>query len=523
MIIENNDKEIKELVEEPVTAGVIAHFDEICYVPHSSGHEKELAERLRAFLEKAGCTTKMDASGNVSAALPASPGFEDAPVLMFQGHLDMVCAVGDGSGYDPVSDPIELLAGRDTDGTPILHTSGRSSLGADDGIGVASFLWLFDSDGKGGIRAGKHGPLRVLMTVREEQGLHGAEDTRRSLFDDVDFIVNVDGFTVGRFIIASAGGRREVFERPSETVPVQSIVGGAPKQRDAFQIKIRGLLGGHSGFDIDKKRINGAAFICRLLADIRDAGVDYALCSVDSGVAHNVIPPSADAVIAFDRAQEELVREIAHRTLEEAKAENSEDEGSFELIEVPVPAKAVSDEIRDAFLDFVNTTTIGVYKYMEHFPDIVDTSCNLGRIWADAEREKAHVMYFERSIDRKAHDELIREHASAAARNGFKLIERDEYVAWEFTGENPLLDAAAAAYKDATGREAEPYAVHIGIEPSVFYGDNPKMYMLSSGTNVHDPHTVNERCDIETIAPFANTLMGITERVADMKKADIRK
>lgn len=519
MIIENNDEAIRKLLEEPVTKGVTAHFDEICSIPHSSGHEKALADRLRTFLESAGCTARTDASGNVSAYLPASQGYENAPLLMFQGHLDMVCAVGDGSGYDPLTDSIELLAGRDIDGTPILHTSGRSSLGADDGIGLAAVLWLFDRAADGGIRAAKHGPLKVLMTVREEQGLHGAESTRKSLFDDVDFLVNIDGFTAGRFITASAGGRREVFERASESVPTGRIVSGADTgAASAFEIRIRGLLGGHSGFDINKKRINGAAFICRLLADIRDAGVDYALCSLDSGMAHNVIPSSADAVIVFEKGQEELVRDVARMTLAAAKADAADDEGDFEILEVPVPELAVSRTIRDGILDFVNSTTVGVVKYMEHFKDIVDTSCNLGRIWAAPDRETAHVMFFERSIDRKAHDAVIKEHADAAEKTGFNLIVVDEYGSWEFDGRNPLLDAALAAYEEATGEKGEPYAVHIGIEPSVFYGDNPKMYMVSSGMNVHDPHTVNERCDIETIAPFANTLLNLTARVADMKK-----
>ncbi|MGI6205791.1 MAG: M20/M25/M40 family metallo-hydrolase [Anaerovoracaceae bacterium] len=523
MVVENEDKEIKELLGEPVTAGVAAHFEEICSIPHGSGNEKALAVKLREFLEDSGCTTKMDVSGNLSASLPAAPGCEDAPVLMFQGHLDMVCAAGDDSGYDMARDPIELRAGRDADGTPVLHTSGRSSLGADDGIGIAAFLWLFDkvADTEGGIRASKHGPLRVLLTVREEQGLLGAERTRSSLFDDVDFIVNVDGFTAGRFITASAGGRREVFEKPAEVVPALSS--GKNRAVKAFEIRIRGLLGGHSGFDIDKKRINGAAFICRLLADIRDAGISYMLCSLDSGVAHNVIPSSADAVIEFDGRDEQRIRDVARASLAEARKSATEDEGTFELIEVPAPEKALSAGTRDSLIDFANSTTCGVVSYMKHFPDIVDTSCNLGRIWADPEKENTHIMFFERSIDRKTHDSVIREHAGAAEREGFKMTELAEYVAWEYDGKNPLLDTALAAYEEVTGEKGEPYAVHIGIEPSVFYGDNPDMYMVSGGTSIHDPHTVNERCEIETIAPFAKTLLEITRRVADMKRDDIEK
>ena len=551
MVVENEDKEIKELLGEPVTAGVAAHFEEICSIPHGSGNEKALAVKLSEFLKDSGCTTKMDASGNVSASLPAAPGYEDAPVLMFQGHLDMVCAAGDDSGYDMARDPIEVCAGRDADGTPVLHTSGRSSLGADDGIGVAAFLWLFDkvTDTEGGIRASKYGPLRVLLTVREEQGLLGAERTRSSLFDDVDFIVNVDGFTAGRFITASAGGRREVFEKPAEVIPAlssgknragelageeiskensESTSEGADEESSegsvmAFEIRIRGLLGGHSGFDIDKKRINGAAFICRLLADIRDAGIGYMLCSLDSGIAHNVIPSSADAVIEFDGRDEQRIRNVARASLAEARKSATEDEGTFELIEVPAPEKALSTETRDSLIDFANSTTCGVVSYMKHFPDIVDTSCNLGRIWADPEKKNTHIMFFERSIDKKTHDSVIREHAEAAEREGFEMTELAEYGAWEYDGKNPLLDTALAAYEDVTGEKGEPYAVHIGIEPSVFYGDNPDMYMVSGGTSIHDPHTVNERCEIETIAPFAKTLLEITSRVADMKRDNIQK
>lgn len=515
IITDEKDTEMSKLLEDPITGGVLEIFENICSVPHWSGNEKELVKKIRNRAEQLGYAVSTDKAGNLLVSIPASPGSEDAPVLMFQGHLDMVCAVAGASDYDPSTDPVTLVSARDEeDGSLIIRSDRRSSLGADCGMGDAAVMWLFDKDRHD---EWEHGPVKVFFTVDEEEGLVGARTADLSVLDDVSYLVNVDGFTGGRLIAGSAGGRREIFRKSCNIIRTREIVGYNISNTYSFELCFRNFSGGHSGFDIDRGRLNAAGLMCELLISFRDAGADFALSSFRSGTAHNVIPSSAEAVISIRRSDlmtfQKCVADMAGRL----SSEDVQDDGIFTYYEIRVPENAFDRESRDALLGFVDEVRNGVVSYMDEFDDIVDTSCNLGRVNASVRDEgPTYVLTFERSMNSADHDEVVKENKAAADRYGFEPEVESEYDAWKYDGENPLLAMAREAYADATGEEAEPYAVHIGIEPSIFYGYKPELTMISAGTTLHDPHTIYERCETESIKPLVLTLRGIAGRIAKL-------
>ena len=190
-----------------ITAGVITTFRTLSRHPHPSHHEEAVGQDYMEFLRGLGLSPVRDEAGNVMADCPATPGREDEPLLILQGHMDMVCAVAPGSGFDPLTDPVTIL---EQDG--YLCTDRRSSLGADNNLGNAAALWVVQQ----GV---SHGPLRFLFTVGKEMGRDGAKGVDPAWLAGAAWLLNTDGFHLGRAIVGSAGGRRECWTRALDTCP----------------------------------------------------------------------------------------------------------------------------------------------------------------------------------------------------------------------------------------------------------------------------------------------------------------
>ena len=242
--------------DKTVCGGVIRQFQAICAYPHGSWHEEPLVDYLEALCRSRGWTTIRDTYNNLRADVPATPGMERAPLVVLQGHTDMVCAVAPGSGYRPAEDPIVTVV---EDG--VLRSDRRSSLGADNNLGNAAVLYLLS-------RPVRHGPLRLLFTVAEEVGLQGAKRVDPAWLEEARYLINTDGFTFGQAVISSAGGRRETYTKKLHTVPRAGS--------HAFAIRLSGFLGGHSGYDIHKGRGNAIKLLALFLGELREQ-VDYDL------------------------------------------------------------------------------------------------------------------------------------------------------------------------------------------------------------------------------------------------------
>lgn len=503
--------------EDPVTAGVLAEFLKICEIPHGSGNEQALAEALRERFGALGFSARIDGAGNLICDIPATPGLEKAPLLAFQGHLDMVCAVMEGSGWDPEKDPVTVRIDDETASSPLICSDRRSSLGADCGMGDAAVMWLVT--GGAGAEDVAHGPLRVIFTAGEEVGLVGAAALSADELKEVKYLVNVDGFSGRRIVAGSAGGRRETYTGRCVS---EELVFENRSEYCAFEFSVTGFHGGHSGYDIDKRRVNAVKMIAALLKDMKDSGLDYRLAAFNGGSHHNVIPGNASAVVVFRRSDMIIAQKSMQMLMYILTSKYGETDwtGRFVFHEIALPKMALERQCASDLVDFVHGVPDGVYAYTD-IPQgegesfVVDTSINVGRVSCNAaDGADLKVFMFLRSMSDDFRDILIRMNKAAAEKYGFEL-EVGEYLHWEFDPESELLKNACRIHREATGEEAVATAVHVGLELSVFKAKCPHLDMISIGAELYSPHSVNERVELNSVRPLALKLKGITEWAAE--------
>lgn len=479
--------------DKTVCDGVIRQFQAICAYPHGSWHEEPLVDYLEALCRSRGWTTIRDTYNNLRADVPATPGMERAPLVVLQGHTDMVCAVAPGSGYRPAEDPIVTAV---EDG--VLRSDRRSSLGADNNLGNAAVLYLLS-------RPVRHGPLRLLFTVAEEVGLQGAKRVDPAWLEGGRYLINTDGFTFGQAVISSAGGRRETYTKKLHTVP---RAGG-----HAFAIRLSGFLGGHSGYDIHKGRGNAIKLLALFLGELREQ-VDYDLADFRGGHAHNAIPLEAEAVITADRAfAAPLAMAVERLRSNMARLfSHTDPDIQVSLREVPPPERVWNRGSRDSTLDLAALLYNGVFAMHDSLPGQVSASANLGRLYVNDRREIELDEFIRCAID-FSEEILGFQHARAAKLTGFH-VQADSYPGWLGDADNPLARAMAKVYRRQTGGKLDITAVHVGLEPSVLGAKHPGLTMISSGPDIVNPHSTDEHAPIDTLAPYVRLLAGTLEELA---------
>ena len=259
---------------EAITRGIVHTFRILSRRPRPSRHEEAAGEELDAYLRGLGLSPVRDGAGNRMADVPPAPGRGRAPRLILQGHLDMVCAVRPGSGWNPLTDPVTVV-----EEGGFLRSDGRSSLGADNHLGNAAALWLLSTG------AVNHGPLRLLFTTAEEVGLEGAKEVAPDWLAGAEYLLNTDGFHLGRAVVGSASGRRETWAAPLDAGPAPAL--------PAWRLTLSGGRGGHSGDDINRGRANPIKLLAAYLAGLPGGRI----ASLSGGLTHNAIPAQAEAVV----------------------------------------------------------------------------------------------------------------------------------------------------------------------------------------------------------------------------------
>lgn len=471
--------------DQTILDGVLEQFFSICRYPHPSWGEGPLADYVESLLRSRGLFPVRDGWNNLMADVPATPGRENAPRVIVQGHLDMVCAVKPGSGYDPAASPVTPVV---QDG--VLRSDGNSSLGADNNLGNAAVLWLLGQNIP-------HGPVRLLFTAAEEVGLQGAGKVDPTWLAGARYLINTDGFSLGKAIVSSAGGLRETFTRPLETVP--------RRKSAVFALRLTDFPGGHSGYDIHRGRPNPI----RLAADfLRELGgqVEVELLSLNGGHAHNAIPMDCAALIAVDegdmpvleRAAADFFREISGGTVRLERAQR-------------FPDRAWTPDCRDKVVEALRELTIGVYAWRDEEKKQVSASANLGRV--EQTGDAVTVSCFIRCARRGDQAALEEQHTRTMERAGFSG-RTDGYPGWPERAENPLADTLAAVWKELTGREMVIEAVHVGLEPSVLGAKNPALIMVNTGPDILDPHSLDERAPLAGLPDYVRLLVGTLDRLS---------
>ena len=460
------------------------YFLKICSIPHPSGHEEKLRDFLVAEAEKHGLQYRVDPAGNLAVERPAAAGCEGFPQIILQAHLDMVPQAAPGVEFDFLHDSIEPIVEGDW-----VSTGNRTTLGADDGMGVALIMEMLTAPDL------VCGALRGVFTVAEETGLGGAEDIDRSFLNG-DILFNLDSDVV--FTIGCAGGSR--FEGR------QTLDSKAPTGNCAVKITIQGMQGGHSGVDIHLPLGSAAVEMRRLLATI-----DMELAAVKAGTLHNAIAREAEAVIVV---REETLGELQILLEDTAKelnkkylpAENSVIEVKSERVSA-MPSKVLTGASQSMLLDVWSKLPHGV---LAANPDnSTETSSNLAVVSGNAGSEWSFILLV-RSLYDKKRLEVTGNALTLLRENGFTADVDSQYTSWEPRWESPLLEHACNIYNSITGKTAERFVIHGGLEPGMFCGMNPKLEMLSfapATCSVHSPQEKLSISDSENIRKILRKLL----------------
>jgi len=455
---------------------VFQHFYEICQIPHGSGNEKGVSDYLLHWARGLGLEAEQDRVLNVLIRKPASPGREDQPVVMLQAHMDMVCEKAVGVEHDFARDPVRWVIDGD-----ILSTGGRTTLGADDGIGVALAMAILE-DGRL-----SHPALEVLFTVMEEEDFTGAGGFDASKMN-ASYLINLDNTSDREIICGSCGGMQADIQIP---VPFEPTPAGWTTCR----LSISGLKGGHSGEDIHRGRGNANILLARLLM-AAEACCDYRLAQIRGGSFRLAIPREAEAILCLDPAQIPALKETLAGMEAEFRAELA---ATAQRVTVSLALAPPAERCARPATVITALTLIpdGIYQMNEVLTGLVDTSDNLGEVYLDPDR--LHCVLEIRSARNSLRTYLFQRLERLAALLGGSCRWCSAYPSWEFRPDSHLRQVCSRVYEDMFGFEPRFLTVHAGLEVGYFFQHRLGLDAVSIGPNCRDFHSPTEALEISSV------------------------
>ena len=467
-------------------------FAALCRIPHASGHEQEIASYLLDWARSRGLSACADAAWNVVVDCPATPGLAEKPLVILQAHTDMVCVAAPGRDFDPLRDPIRLIE----DGA-WLRAEG-TSLGADDGIGVAMILHIL----QGGY---EHGPLRAIFTSDEEFGMTGVKALDPACFRDARWLINLDAERVDEFTTGCAGALRLELERPLTRV--------APCGTQAVKISVLGGRGGHSGQEIHRGRLNALVALSFILSIAREEGIAIELADYAGGTAMNAIPGEACALIVTPSASRHALALCVSRAaalLTEAYG-SAEPDIRVELEDAPLPETVLSEADCAALLALILQLPDGVSAMADGTPGLVRSSSNLGRVsLAD---DAARVMVMPRSMERFSLQRYRLADTSLAGSLGFSVKLERINPPWPCSAHSALAGVMRELFRELCGREPLIHACHVGLECGEFHEKAPELEIIAVGPDIFDIHSHHEALRIESVGTSLDLVTGVLRRV----------
>ncbi len=463
-------------------AAIWRNFHALTQVPRPSGHLEKVQQFLLDWAKEHNVEAFQDPAGNIVMRKPATPGYEDRKVVLLQAHMDMVPQKTPESTHNFETDPIETYI---EDGW--VHARG-TTLGSDDGIGVAAIMGVMESADL------KHGPVEALITRDEETGMYGANELPEGELHS-DILMNLDSELWGGIDVTSS----------LEYKPV------ANNQEKAVRVTLKGLRGGHSGLEINEGRANANKEMVRLVRKaIAETGAR--LASWHGGNMRNAIPFKAEVVVALPADQVEALKALVdkQRAIIEDEYRGIEKNVEFFVEEVENPAELVPQEIQDNLVNAIYACHNGVVRMTPAYPHVVETSSNLAII--DIEAGKAVIKILARSSREDMKEYVATTLESCFDMAGMKTELSGSYGGWDPNPDSEILNLMRKVYKDQTGEEAIVQADHAGLECSVILSKYPGMDVVSFGPTLLSPHTTTERFEIATAEPFWKMLIAVLEQ-----------
>ena len=470
-------------------------FDEITKVPRPTFYLDKMKEFLVGWADRHNIPCSVDAVGNVMMSKPATPGHENAPAVILQGHQDMVAEKRGDKVHDFLTDPITTIVDGDwvkADGT---------TLGADNGMGCAAAMAVLLDDSL------VHGPIQALFTVDEEQGLTGANGLQPG-FVTGEILLNLDSEEHGQLVIGCAGGKITVARIPY--TPEK-----APADLVWYEVHLDHFKGGHSGMEIGLGRGNANQQLARFLWQQMQQG-RMELASIDGGNLANAIPRECKAIVGVERGRAvEFEREVRmfNDMLHAEFLLAEEPTFTFDANTVEAPAEMIDSATARRLVSALFVCPNGVQGMSRAVEGLIETSDNLASVKMP-EAGRIEVTVHQRSSVDSRRDEIADRVKALFELIGATVEFEDAYVGWAPNPESKVLKVAEKSYEDLFGEKPRVEALHAGLECGLFLEKMPGLDMISFGPTLKDIHSPSERANIPSVAKFWEFLTEILRRLA---------
>ncbi len=479
-------------VEALSPSGIWKNFKNITQIPRPSKKEARIIEYVKQFGENLGLETIADEVGNIVIRKPATPGMENRKGIIFQSHLDMVPQKNNDKTHDFEKDPIEAYIDGDW-----VKANG-TTLGADNGIGVAAMMSVLES------RDLKHGPVECLFTIDEETGMTGAFALKPGMLQG-DILLNLDSEDEGELYIGCAGGMDANIEFRYEAE-------GIPAGYIPYQIKIKGLKGGHSGLEINLGRGNSNQVLARILRKAEEL-TGLRLCEIEGGNMRNAIPREANAVVLVPENKKNEFAELVNKyyRLISKELAGTEPDLKIDITETAKPARVMKQDLQKRFLTAVFCCPNGVIRMTDGIPGLVETSTNLSIVKSGGEKLTVNCL-LRSSVD-SAKENLADRMKALFELAGAKAQFAGSYPGWKPNMSSSIMKVMDEVYQKMYGKKMEIKAVHAGLECGIIGGVYPNLDMISFGPTIRHPHSPDEKVHVESVKKFWDFLVKTMENV----------
>jgi len=482
---------MNEAIRQLEPKSIWGYFADLNAVPRPSKKEQRVIAFIKQFGESLNLPTYVDEVGNVIIKKPASKGMEGRKTVVLQSHLDMVHQKNSDTQFDFDTQGIEMFVDGDW-----VKAKG-TTLGADNGIGVATIMMLLASDNI------PHPPLEALFTIDEETGMTGALALKGGLLNGA-MLLNLDTEEDNELTIGCAGG--------VDVTANGTYAEEAPKGNAAFQIHLKGLTGGHSGVDIHKGRANANKVMNRLLLDLTTS-FQIQIATVDGGSLRNAIPRESKAVIVCTSANADAVQKkiAAYATMVKHENDVTDPNISLSCESVSVPTKVVAADFQHKFLRSVYSCPNGIYRMSPAISGLVQTSNNIARVIVGD--GKYTVQCLTRSSVNTEKTDLADAIRSAFELCGATVGLSGTYPGWEPKPESEVVKLMSETYEKLFGEKAHVNAIHAGLECGILGTNYPDMQMISFGPNIYGAHSPDEKVQISSVQKFHKYLLEVLKSI----------
>lgn len=468
------------------------HFEEICKYPRPSKKEEKIAEYIVSVGKRLGLQTEKDKFGNILIRKPATPGFENRKTVALQGHIDMVCEKNRDVEHDFDNDPIYPYIDGDW-----VKAKG-TTLGADNGIGVASALAVLES------KDVEHGPIECLFTLDEETGLTGASSLKKGWLK-ADILINMDSEELGTLFIGCSGGK-------NTAATFKAKMEKAPKNYSAFELNVTGLKGGHSGLEIHVGLGNAVKILNRLIWSYSQEN-KLRLNSINGGNKHNAIPREAFAVVIVPKNDEKKLKKFVSKFNDTVKAEYASVDPDLVVSasKQAMPDKVMDEKTQRKLVNALYAIPHGVIKMSNDIPGLVETSTNLAVVETVGKQIK--IVTSQRSSVASENVDITNMVSSVLQLGGAEISYGDGYPGWKPDINSDVLKVFKSTFTRMYGKEPHVTAIHAGLECGIIKEKYPEMDMISFGPTMYGVHSPDERLQISTVPEFYNQLVNVLKNI----------